>query len=144
VTTSPGFGHATQAGNAFTIQGNGGTSFIDTNAATISGQAVGLAITNNNPGKLIVQSNGQVIGNSTSNGIVATAGVGTTSVDINVLDVSGYGGVSVNNLANTDTTITSTGKITATSANNGFGVLVTGANSASGAITIRVNDVVGG
>ncbi|GLU29496.1 autotransporter outer membrane beta-barrel domain-containing protein [Brucella sp. NBRC 12950] len=144
VTTSPGFGHATQAGNAFTIQGNGGTSFIDTNAATISGQAVGLAITNNNPGKLIVQSNGQIIGNSTSNGIVATAGVGTTSVDINVLDVSGYGGVSVNNLANIDTTITSTGKITATSANNGFGVLVTGANSASGSTTIRVNDVVGG
>lgn len=64
VTTDPGFGITTAAGNALSLTGVGGLSFTDNNNAAITGAASGLYAANNTSGAVSITSTGTVTGSN--------------------------------------------------------------------------------
>ncbi len=86
VTTSPGFGINTSAGNAFSLTGATGVSFIDLGGAGISGNGSGIRAINL-AGNLTVTTTGLVTGLN-DDGIYARNG--GTDLSITTGDVSGF------------------------------------------------------
>lgn len=139
VTTAPGFGINTAAGNALTINATGGISFIDTNASAISGAARAIYARNDGTGDLSITTNGTLssgastivalnngtgstnitttgsVNSSTRTAIYGRSGVGTTGLTINSIDLTGaLQGIGAINNGVGSTTITTTGTVTGT------------------------------
>ncbi|MGH8049230.1 MAG: autotransporter outer membrane beta-barrel domain-containing protein [Arenimonas sp.] len=163
VTTTPGFGINTAAGNALTVTGNGGLVFTDAQTSFITGADGAIHAVNNATGSMNITTNGTAIGNM--NGIYArNYGSGTTNIittgmvsgtfysginarsygnglSITAADVTGgLRGISANNLGSGSTIITATGTITGTIDS---GILGTNFGNADN-LTITANNVVGG
>ena len=119
VTTQPGFSVDATTGNALTIQGNGAISYIDQDAATLTTTGRnGLSVTSTGDvggvaGSVTVQTNGDITG--------ANAGI------------------IVNNGGSSSTSITATGKVSATVGTGIYAQNQTGAAD----MTVSAQDVTG-
>jgi hypothetical protein len=111
VTTDPGFGITTAAGNALSLTGVGGLSFTDNNNAAITGAASGLYAANNTSGAVSITSTGTVTGSNFNYALQARnthAGPGNLTVNANNID----GGIRTSNSGSGDTTVTVSGAVT--------------------------------
>lgn len=140
VTTNPGFGITTGAGNAFTLTGTGGITITDTNTSAITGAGHGIRGTNNTSGAFSITTTGAVTGISI-NGIGAQNNAGTTDLTINAAaDVSGGdNGIFAGHSGTGALSITATGTVTGTGGNG-----IYARNNAGTDLTINAADVSGG
>lgn len=124
VTTTPGFGIDTSVtgGNAITLQGTGGTTFIDLNNATITGQEYGIHSSNTGNGALSITTTGQVFGHNGS-GIYARNSGSGTDLNISTNDSAGgtAQGIHAINEGNGALSITASGEVVGFAA---IGILV--------------------
>lgn len=141
VTTTPGFGlnaAANSLGSALGITGFrfNGTTFIDNNAAVITGDDAGIAI-ENDLGELSLTSTGTVIG-IRDRGISAT-NRGTRFILSANNTSGGNAGIVASNVGTAETAITSSG----TATGGVVGISVTNFSTATG-LTVTANDTNGG
>ncbi len=94
VTTTDGFGIGTIAGNAFTLTGTGGLSFIDNYASIISGADVGISAVNNDSGDLTITTDGTTFGSGVG-GIIARNYAADGALSIDAGKVSTFFGVGI-------------------------------------------------
>ncbi len=135
VTTDPGFGITTLAGNAFTLTGTGGLTFADNNYSTISGNDYGIWARNYGAGVLSITTTGTVEG-TTYDGIRAVNNNNSsTNLMINTAAVKGgRHGIYTRNNGTGVLLITMTGAVEGTT-NNGIYAL----NSNTGSTDLIIN-----
>jgi outer membrane autotransporter protein len=139
VTTTPGFGINTAAGNTLTINANGGISFIDTNASVINAANHGISARNDASGDLIITSNGTVSGGNY--GIFAYNGINTSDLTVTASNVaSGLNGIDVFSYGTGAISVTSNGAVTSTYTS---GIFARNTNNGTD-MTITTGDVTGG
>ncbi len=137
VTTEPGFGLSVGSGNAMTINGVGGVTFDDSNGSTIQGNAYGLEIENTTSGDIVVNSNGQIVGEEwDAISVLNHSGTGGIAIDANDLD-AGRRGIEARLNGTGGVEITSTGTITSV----WDGVVAETSAASTGGVTINVNEI---
>ena len=138
VTTNPGFGIITTAGDAIDLTANGGgLTFHDDNASEIKGEMAGISAQNNVSGALLITSTGSVIGD-TGPGINAVNNANGTNLTIDAYNVHGAtNGIFANNLGTGALSITATGGVS-----GGIGAGINAHNSVAGTnLTIQAASV---
>ena len=138
VTTSPGFGIATAAGDAFTLTGTGGLAFTDLNGAAITGAANGIAASNDGGGDLHITTTGRVTGTAAAGISASNDGGGDLTIETAAVTGGTYGIAGFND-GGGDLTVTATGAV---SGAGDFGVVTR--DLGAGSLSVTVTSVTGG
>ena len=146
VTTAAGFGITTAVGDAFSLTGTNGLTFIDPHSSTITGATNGITAFNQGSGALSITTTGLVtgVGTAPQNAGIYAYNSGTDLI-IHAAGVSGgYDGIRAFNNGSGELSITTTGQVTvAGPATYSGGILAF--NSPSGTdLTIDAAGVSGG